>query len=82
MANPWIKKNPLLSMWLSGVNTVAGSVRGHAMSELQRQQAKMISDATRQVTQFWTGAALMQPAPRRPAQSKVAARKRKRRSGA
>ena len=27
MANPWTKKNPLLSMWLSGANAVAGKAR-------------------------------------------------------
>jgi hypothetical protein len=28
MKNPWTKKNPLLSMWLSGANAVAGSAEG------------------------------------------------------
>jgi hypothetical protein len=27
MTNPWIKKNPFLSMWLSGVNAVGSAAR-------------------------------------------------------
>src|ERR1700735_4746203 len=28
--NPWTKKNPFMSMWLSGANKVVGSARGRA----------------------------------------------------
>ena len=28
MANPWMKKNPFMSMWLSTANRVAGTLRG------------------------------------------------------
>ncbi len=27
MKNPWLKKNPFMSMWLSGANTVLNSAR-------------------------------------------------------
>ena len=37
MINPWLKKNPLMSMWLSAANRVAGSVRGQAVAEAKRQ---------------------------------------------
>jgi hypothetical protein len=37
MANPWLKKNPFMSMWLSGFNAAAGSMRGHAVSQAKRQ---------------------------------------------
>ena len=30
MKNPWLKKNPLMSLWQSGANKVAGAVRGQA----------------------------------------------------
>ena len=30
MKNPWLKKNPLMSLWLSGANKVAGAARGLA----------------------------------------------------
>ena len=51
MANPWTKKNPLLSLWLSGANAVAGKARGAATAEAKRQQIGLVKEATR----FWTG---------------------------
>jgi hypothetical protein len=33
MANPWMKKNPFMSIWLRGANAVAGCVRGQATAE-------------------------------------------------
>ena len=53
MKNPWMKKNPFLSMWLSGANAVAGSARGHATAA-----------AKRGATAFWT-AALAPPKPKK-----------------
>jgi hypothetical protein len=47
MSNRWLKKNPYLSMWLSGVNAVANAAQGHARNNAQRQTAA----ATRQMTQ-------------------------------
>jgi hypothetical protein len=52
MKNPWTKKNPFLSMWLSGANAVAGRARGQASAAVARQQA----EATNQAVRFWTGA--------------------------
>jgi hypothetical protein len=66
MRNPWIKKNPFLSMWLSAANSVAGSARGRAAAEAKRQAATMMSEGTKQVANFW-GNALM---PRPPAKKK------------
>ena len=37
MSNPWMKKNPFLSMWLSGANAVAGAARGRIVAEVTRQ---------------------------------------------
>jgi hypothetical protein len=31
--NPWLKKNPILSMWLSGANVVAGLLRARATAQ-------------------------------------------------
>lgn len=70
MKNPWIKKNPLLSMWLSGANAVVGSARGRATAEAKRQAATMTTSAAKQVVSFWTGG-LLAPIP--------AKRKKKRR---
>lgn len=55
MKNPWLKKNPLMSMWLSGANAVAGSARRRVSAEIKRQNAVMMNRGMKQVTDFWTG---------------------------
>lgn len=55
MKNPWTKKNPLLSMWLSGANAVAGSARSRALAEGKRQAATAMTKATKQMMNFWSG---------------------------
>jgi hypothetical protein len=52
MANPWTKKNPLLSMWLSGANALAGRARSAGTAEARRQQTRL----TKQAASFWSGA--------------------------
>jgi hypothetical protein len=56
MKNPWTKKNPFLSMWLSGANAVAGSARGHATAAAKRQASTAARRSQKQVTDFWTAA--------------------------
>ena len=56
MTNPWLKKNPWLSMWMSGANAVLGSARGHAMAEAKRQTTAMTNQAISEAVRFWTGA--------------------------
>ncbi|SAK95889.1 hypothetical protein AWB79_07278 [Caballeronia hypogeia] len=53
MKNPWLKKNPFLSMWLSGANAVIGATRGRASAQ-----------AKRQANAIWT-AALTPPKPKK-----------------
>jgi hypothetical protein len=65
MSNPWTKKNPLMSMWLSAANKSLGSARGQATSMAKRQVAATQADVTRQVLDFWTG-----KPPRAPAKKK------------
>jgi len=55
MRNPWLKKNPFLSMWLSGANSVMGSARGHATAEARRQTSTLMAESARQAMRFWTG---------------------------
>jgi hypothetical protein len=62
MKNPWTKQNPLLSMWLSGANAVAGSARSRAIAEAKRQAATMMTNGAKQMASFWS-AALTAPAP-------------------
>jgi hypothetical protein len=45
MKNPWMKRNPFLSMWLSGANAVVGATRG-----------RMTAEARRQMVTFWSAA--------------------------
>ena len=52
MANPWTRKNPLLSLWLSGANAVAGKARSAGTAEAKRRQASLVKQAAR----FWGGA--------------------------
>ncbi len=40
MANPWTKKNPLMSMWLSAANAWAGAARGLAAAARKRRKPK------------------------------------------
>jgi len=43
MKNPWLKKNPFMSMWLSGANTVLNSALARATGEGKRQAASMMA---------------------------------------
>ena len=53
MRNPWISKNPFMSMWLSAANKSAGTARGIAASAAKRQVATAQADAMRQFLDFW-----------------------------
>jgi hypothetical protein len=53
LKNPWMKKNPFLSMWLSGANAVAGSVRSRTTAEAKRQAATMMTKNAKEVASFW-----------------------------
>jgi len=60
MKNPWVKKNPFMSMWLSGANKAAGAARGQVAASFKREGAKATKAAsaagTKQVLDFWTAA--------------------------
>jgi len=47
MANPWIKKNPFMSMWLSAANAWAGHARGAAAAGMGRARKAAAKAATR-----------------------------------
>ena len=68
MKNPWMKKNPFMSMWLSGANAAFGRARGQATAAVSREAKKAASAATtagaKQVTDFWLNA-MKPPAPPR-----------------
>jgi hypothetical protein len=61
MRNPWIKKNPLMSMWLSGGNAVAGYARSRATAEAKRQTATAMTKGVKQMVGFWSGGLMAAP---------------------
>ncbi|MDQ2963821.1 MAG: hypothetical protein M3R31_11795 [Pseudomonadota bacterium] len=69
MRNPWTKKNPLMSMWLSSANAVMGSARSRASAEGKRQAAAIMAEGTKQMVRFWTGGP-MTPTPRKKKKSR------------
>jgi len=64
MSNPWTKKNPLMSMWLSAANKTMGSARGQATRAAKRQVGAVQAEAARQIVDFWSGKTTLS-APRR-----------------
>ncbi len=69
MRNPWIKKNPFMSIWLSGANAVAGSVRGRATAEAKRQATTAMTKGAKQMADFWSAGLITSP-PRKKAKRK------------
>ncbi len=53
MANPWSKKNPFMSMWLSSANALAARGRSAATAAIARQQSLAIKQAARSWTEAW-----------------------------
>lgn len=70
MKNPWTKKNPFLSMWLSAANSVAGRARAQTTAAVKREATKAAKTATsngvKQVTDFWVNALKPASRPRKP----------------
>jgi hypothetical protein len=56
MANPWTKKNPFLSMFLSGANAAAGRARNLWMQQAKRNQTAAVKQAARSWAKLWTPA--------------------------
>jgi hypothetical protein len=71
VSQPWLKKNPFMSLWLSGAHAVTGSMRCRAAAQARRQTAAAMTKATKDVVDAWVAAGLMPLAPK--------TRKRKRR---
>ena len=57
MSNPWLKKNPFMSLWLSTANRMAGSLRGQATAQVKRQVNGAVSEATRESLKLWSDGA-------------------------
>jgi hypothetical protein len=59
------KKNPFMSLWLSGANKVAGTGRGLWQAAARKQQTAMIHEAGKMATNFWTSALKTPSKPKR-----------------
>lgn len=46
MSNPWLKKNPFMSIWLSEANRIASVMRGQATAQAKRQIKTAVTEAT------------------------------------
>ena len=57
MSNPWLKKNPFMSLWLSTANRMAGSIRGQAVAQVSRQVKAAATEATNENIRLWSAAA-------------------------
>ena len=53
MGNPWSKKNPYLSLWLSGANAIVGAAHGRARDSARRQAASAARQVTEAVVNAW-----------------------------
>ena len=65
MSNPFLKKNPVMSMWLSSANAIAGSMRGHATAQAKRHVATATTKATQDVFDLWANALMPVPKKRK-----------------
>lgn len=70
LANPWLKKNPVMSMWLSTANRMAAPVLGQLARKANRQALSVADDIADKTISLQ--ADLLQP----PTAKKKAARKR------
>jgi hypothetical protein len=64
MVNPWLKKNPFMSMWLSAAHSVANTARGQMASNAKRQTNAAITKATQDAVSLWVGPLVAKPKPR------------------
>jgi hypothetical protein len=56
MSNPWLKKNPFMSIWLSTANRMAGSIRGQAAVHAKRHAKAAATEATNENIKLWSAA--------------------------
>lgn len=65
MSNPWLKKNPFMSVWLSTANRMAGSLRGQATAQIKRQLNVAVTEAIRENLKLGSDAVKPAAAPAR-----------------
>jgi hypothetical protein len=68
MPNPWLKRNPFMSIWLTEANRIAGTIRGQATAQARRQISAAMTKATNdnlKVLLGWTAPASPKVKPKR-----------------
>lgn len=73
MSNPWMKKNPFMSLWLSGAHRVAGSARAEVAAAAKRQINRTLEQASDENLRRWFGTAVASR-PRTKAKSRTSKR--------
>lgn len=63
MSNPWLKKNPFMSMWLSAANSMTNAARAQMAASVKRQAKAAMAQATQDAMDFWTAAHAVEPKP-------------------
>ena len=56
MANFWTKKNPMMSLWLSGANAIMGKARNEALAQAKRTQTALGKQAASAAAKAWAPA--------------------------
>jgi hypothetical protein len=56
MSNPLMKKNPLISLWLSHANRAFAVGSNLWRAEIRRQQRAAMAETNRLLAAFWTDA--------------------------
>lgn len=56
MPNPWLKKNPFMSLWLSAAHRTAGAARGQAAAAAKRQVRAVTAETMNEGLKIWTEA--------------------------
>jgi hypothetical protein len=65
MRNSWLKKNPYMSLWLSGANAAANSAKSHGSRQAKRQATTAMTNATRDIFALWAHALANSPVRKR-----------------
>ena len=63
MTNPWLKKNPFMSMWMSAANQAVNRARGQVTAAVRRETNKASAAAAgfNHLNDQWSGTLLRTP---------------------
>ena len=65
MTNPWLKKNPFMSMWMSAANQAVNRARGHVTAAVRRETNQAAAEAAaagiKHLNDLWSGTLVRTP---------------------